>query len=141
MTFDIILDSGVHQWFHIFIHYKMITIIIVNIYHHMKLLKYYWLYSLYCILPACDLFCYWKALYPSHLFHSSVPPPATTVCFLYLLICFCFVIFAHLFCFLDSTFEWNHTAFVFHCLKFHHHNTIKVQPCYHKWYDFILFYD
>ena len=28
-------------------------------------------------------------------------------------VCFCFVLFVHLFCFLDSIYKWNHTVFVF----------------------------
>ena len=38
---------------------------------------------------------------------------APTSLFSVLWVCFCFLMFVHLFCFLDSTYKWNHIAFVF----------------------------
>ena len=57
LAYNVILVSGVQQWFAIFMRYEMITIIyLVAICHHSKLLWYYWLYSLSCTLHPCDLF-------------------------------------------------------------------------------------
>ena len=44
---------------------------------------------------------------------QSSPPGQALVCSLYLWVCFSFVMFAHLFCFLDFTYKWKHTVFVF----------------------------
>ena len=45
------------QWFDNDIHHEMlITISVVTICHHTKLLQYHWLYSLCYILYPCDLF-------------------------------------------------------------------------------------
>jgi len=46
----------------------------------------------------------------------------------------------HLFCFLDSTYEWNHMVLVpLSPTHFTQHNTLQVHPCFHKWQDIILF--
>ena len=45
-------------------------------------------------------------------------------------------------CFTDSTYEWDHTVFVFLCLTYvTWHDMFKVYPCCHKWQYFTLFYD
>ena len=51
----------------------------------------------------------------SHLLYSSFPPlPSdSTSFFLCIWVCFCFIMFAHLFVFLESTYKWNHTVFFF----------------------------
>ena len=55
-------------------------------------------------------------------------------------LCFCFVMFVHLFYFLDSTYKWNHMVFVFLCLTyFTWHNALQVHPCCCRWQNFILF--
>ena len=69
-------------------------------------------------IPMTHLFYNWKfvPLNLPHLFHSSPHTPPLwqpPVCSLYLWVCFCFVTFVHLFCFLDSVYKWNHTVFVF----------------------------
>ena len=44
-------------WLDIYITYKLIApISLVSIWHHIQLLQYYWLYSLYCILHVRDYF-------------------------------------------------------------------------------------
>ena len=43
--------------------------------------------------------------------HSS--PSQPPVFSLYLWLCFWLVMFVHVLCFLDSTYKWNHTGFVF----------------------------
>ena len=101
----------------------IITISLVTMCHQTKLLQYYWLYSLYCVLPPHDLFYNWKfvAFNPLHLFHPFLHPShlwQPSVCSLYLWLCFCFVTFAHLFYFLDSTYKWNHTVFIFLCMTY-----------------------
>ena len=67
------------------------------------------------------LFFNWKSVpfNPLHLFHPTPYLPALwqlLVCCLYLWVCFSFVLFVHLFCFLDSTYKWNQMVFVFLCL-------------------------
>ena len=43
--------------------------------------------------------------------------------------------------FLDSTYKWYHTVFVFLCLiYFNLHNTLQVIRCCCRWQNFILFY-
>ena len=50
---------------------------------------------------------------------------------------FCYI---HSFYFLDSTYKWYHTVFVFLCLTyFTEHNTLQVNPCCYKWQIFIFF--
>ena len=57
---------------------------------------------------VCLLIC------PVYFPHRQAPTLlATTVCTLYLWICFCFVVFIHLLCFLDPIYKWNHMGFVF----------------------------
>ena len=61
------------------------------------------------------LFCNWRfvPLNLPHQFLSSpyiLPPWQSPVCFLQLWLCFCFLIFIHLFCILDSTYKWNLTV-------------------------------
>ena len=49
-----------------------------------------------------------------HHTHFTLPPPpllVTTTLLLYLCVCFCLVWFVYLFCFLYSTYEWNHIVF------------------------------
>ena len=42
--------------------------------------------------------------------------------------------------FLDATYKWNHTIFVFLCLTYLiRHNTLKVHPCFHKCQDVLIF--
>lgn len=56
---------------------------------------------------------------PPKLLYLFLPPPnpsplwEPTVGFLYLGVCFCFVLIVHLFCFLDSICNWNNIVFVF----------------------------
>ena len=46
----------------------------------------------------------------------------------------------HLCYFLDSTYKWYHTVFVFLCLTyFTKHNILQFHPHYCKWQNFILF--
>ena len=62
---------------------------------------------------VCLLIC------PVYFPHRQAPTLlATTVCTLYLWICFCFVVFIHLLCFLDPIYKWNHMGFVFLCLSY-----------------------
>ena len=109
---------GKPQQFDIFIHYEIITTMRpATIHHHIKLLQYYWLHSL-CVhyIPLTYLFYSWKfvPLNPLRLFPLSPHTPSwqPPVCSLYLWVCFCFILFVPLFCFLDSTYKWN-MVFVF----------------------------
>jgi len=85
------------------IHYKMIIMIcLVNICHCTNILQYKWLYSSCCTFHP-HLFCSWDLvpLNLPHLFHYFLQispfwqPPV------YSMSLFCFVMFLHLFCFLD----------------------------------------
>ena len=80
--------------------------------------------------------------------HSSCPSPLLSprwwalVYSLYLWVCFCFVIFIHLFYFLDSTYKWWHTVGSV-CLSlsnyFTRHGTLQVHSCCCKGQNVILF--
>ena len=49
------------------------------------------------------------------------------------------ILFAILFCSLDSSYRWIHTIFVFHWLAyFTQHNILQFHPCCHKRYKFFL---
>ena len=68
------------------------------------------------MISQWHLFYNWKFHLP-HLVHLSPHPPPLQqlpVCSLFAWVCFCFVIFVHLFWFSDSTCRWNHTVFVCH---------------------------
>ena len=73
------------------------------------------------LIPMTHLFCKWKfvSLYLPHLFLSSPTPSLVTICL------FSVSVTLFLFCnvysfvlFLDSTFKWNDTVFVFLCLAY-----------------------
>ena len=107
---------------------------------------YYWLtpHAVH-LIPMTHLFCNCKLVPVKSPFPISlIPLPSLRqppVYFLYLWLCFCFVIFVHLFPFSDSTHEWNHIVFVFLCLNyFTSHNTLQVHPYCHKCQGFILFH-
>ena len=85
---------------------------LVTICCHTKLLQYYWLYPPYCILYPHGLIYNWKfvPLNSLHLFLSSLlhfSPLETTSLFFFLYLWIFFVLFVHLFCFIDSTYKWN----------------------------------
>ena len=85
-------------------------------------------------IPMTHLFCNWK-LIPLNLLHlflffffwysrlslhltftyfyPSLSPPfwQRPACYLCLWLCFCFVIFVHLFCFLDCIYKWKNSVF------------------------------
>ena len=66
-------------------------------------------------IPISHLFCNWKFVPLPHLFHSSPPNPPLwkpPVCSLCLWVCFCFVMFVHLFCFPYAIYKWNHIVFL-----------------------------
>ena len=93
---------------HIFIDYTPYKVIIK-----------YWLYFLCCSLHSCDLFCNWQfvsinPLDPFHLLPSLPCLWQPLVYSLYLWVYFCFVVFVHWFCFIDSSYKWK--WFVFLCL-------------------------
>ena len=100
----------------------------------------YWLCS-----PCCTTHP-WAYLTLSSLYlplpYPYIPPtPQALVCSLYLWVCFFFVIFISLLYFLDSTYKWYHTVFVFLYLTyFTWQNTLQVHPCCCKWQSFISFY-
>ena len=91
-----------------------------------------------------------------HSVTSTLPPPPflwPSVCFLelrvsyglspyiiFLTLLFHYFPYVHLFCFLNSTYEWNYMAFIFLQLTFFtSHYIFWIHPCCCKWQDFILF--
>ena len=108
------------QWFNISILFKMLTTVrLVTVCHHAKIL---------CItdsishpvhfISMTQLFCKWKPVllhlpYPFLSSPRPLPLWQPHVCSPYLWLSFHFALFVHLFCFLDSTYKWNITVFVF----------------------------
>ena len=93
-------------------------------------------------LSMNNLFCNWKfvPLNLPHLFIFSLQPafPLATTCFVLwsvTLLRFCYIC---LFCFLESTYKWNHSDTVFIFLQ--QYNTICIHPHYHKLQDFTCFF-
>ena len=127
MTCDIILVSGV-------LHNDLTPGTFWND-HHVKLLQYYWPYSLGCMLyPMADLFCNWKSvpLNPLYPFPSTSPDsPLATTCSSALWVSLHFGLLVH---FLDSMYKWDHTRI---CLF--QHNALWTRPRCHKRQDVILF--
>ena len=75
-----------------------------------------WLDSLCCKYMHVAYLLYTQYLVPLNLLLLSCPSLCLQrpgVCSLDLWVCFHFVIFLHLFYFLDSTYKWSHTVFVF----------------------------
>ena len=105
-----------------------------------------WLYSLCCTIYPYSLFILYLVVCTSQSPTPILPLPPS----LYPLIitslfsisvCFFFVIFISLFDFLDSTYKWYPTVFIFlHLTYFTKHNTLQVYPCCCKWQNLILFY-
>ena len=100
----------------------IISINLVPIWHHTKLLKYYWLYSLCCTLHTHDssvtTSLYVQILSPFSPILSTPPPPPRSGNHQSLLCIYesVSILFVHLFCFLGSTYNWNHMVFVFQSL-------------------------
>ena len=107
----IILISCVWQWFNIFIQYKN------N--HHDKFSYHLSSYKVITILLTISytlypLFYNWKfMLNPLHVVVNLLTPLLwqPQVCSLRARVCF--LMFVHLFCCLDSSYNWNHAVFVF----------------------------
>ena len=79
----------------------------------------------------------------TYFIHSPTPSTLAIASLfsLCLWVSFCFILFVHLFCFIDSTYKRNHIVFAFLCLNyFTKHNTLQVYPCCCKWKNSILFY-
>ena len=115
--------SCTRKWFNTCTNYEMIisislsSVTIENYYNIIDYISYAVHY-----IPVTYLFYNWKfqRFKLLKLFSPfSHPPPLwqPQVCFLSL--CFCFVLFAHLLCFLDSTYKRNYTIGAFLCMTFH----------------------
>ena len=95
-------------------------------------------------ISMTHLFCNWKFVplnFPLLFLSSPHSPPLwqPPVCSLYLWVSFCFVMFVHLFCFLDSTYKWSHTVFGFLWLiSLSIIPSMSIYPFCHKWQYFIL---
>ena len=105
------------QWFNISVHYKMITkISLVIICHYTKILHHYWQYTPPCTFHPCDSFILLLEVCPSwfpssfSLISLTASPHLFVLC---ICECFCSTMFAYLYCFLDSTYKWNHMLCVF----------------------------
>lgn len=89
--------------------------------NHTKLLKYYWPYTLCCILPPpAYLFSNWwfvslnSLLYYVHCIPFHFFNHLFVLCFyesVFILLCF-------LCCFLGSSHKWDHMIFVFFCVTY-----------------------
>ena len=107
------------EWFHISTYFKIITTLFTN-----TVQRYYvmidFIPRIVHFIPVTHLFCNLKFLllkFP-HLFLFSLIPLipshlAATCLFSVSVTLFCFVLFVHLFWFLDITYKWNHAVFVF----------------------------
>ena len=81
-------------------------------------------------------FTYFPTLLPSgkHMFFLSVFESVMVL------------MFAHLFCVLDSTYKQNHIVFVFLCMftlymsMFTWDNSLQVHTCCHRWQNLLLLY-
>ena len=92
--------------------------------HHSDLLQCYWLYSLCCIFHLCDSFktgILYTMIFLIYFTHPPIPLPSSSPLFvpLYLWVYFSFVMLVHLFCVLDSTYEWIIRYFSFSVWLFH----------------------
>ena len=113
------------QWLDISIHYKMITILsLVTICHHTKVLHCYWLSSPCCLYISFLWLIYFVTgslyLLVSLTYFTHLPTPLPTGNHLFVLCIYDFVsvLLCLFFCFLDSTYKWNHVVFVFLCLTY-----------------------
>ena len=107
-------------WFCISIHFKMITIVsLVTICHHTKILQNYWLFSPRWIFHAWLSYFATANLYLlislTSLSSTRVPSLLATP---FLSSISVSVLLSLFICFLDSTYKWNHTGFVFPCLTY-----------------------
>ena len=103
-------------WFDTFIHTKW------SLWCQLASVMYSY-YSIITIFPCCTIHSYslfysWKLyfLIPITSFPIGIPPP---LCQPLIVLCVyesVFVSFVHLFYFLNSTYKWDHTVFVFLCL-------------------------
>ena len=75
-----------------------------------------------------------------YCYNASLSSLITTSCSLYMRVCFFFVIFTGLLYFLESTYKWYHTIFVFFCPISLAYFPCKVHPCCCKWQNFFIFY-
>ena len=97
--------------FDISIHYKIITTVsLVTICHHAKLLQYHLISSPHCTFNPHDSFVVTESLYLLSSFNYFSTPstslPSGNHLFVFC-ICnlICFIMFVHLFCFLDSRYK------------------------------------
>lgn len=88
--------------------------------YHTKLLQHYGLYSqCYTLYPHDHLFYEWNFVphNPIHLFCPSTHSSSNLATIsLFPVFVSLFMLFIHLFCFLDSTFKWNYVVFIIPCL-------------------------
>ena len=92
------------------------TISLVTICQHTKLLQYYWLYSLSCMLYPLALFIFCNLKFASfnllHIFHPSMHPLSPFAATVFSSVSMSLFLFC-LLCVLGSTYKWSHTVFVF----------------------------
>ena len=139
LTYSILASDVQHINSTFFIPYEIITIINLALTcHHTKLL-----YIINCVpytvcyIPVSCLFFYWTFAHFNPFLCLNHPPSlsplATTKLFW---VYFCFLLFVHLFCFLDSQYKWDHMVFVFFGWLI---SLSVIHPCRLKWQDFILY--
>lgn len=109
--------ASVLHWSDIYLHYEMVAVVSrVIVCSHTKLLQYYWSVLKYILYPPWLVYFMTKVCTNSfHLFCQTLSAsfPSGTTALLSIsesLFSFCFV---YLFWFLDSTYKWDDTVFVF----------------------------
>ena len=107
-------------WFSISIHFKMITMVsLVTICHHTKILHNYWLFS-----PRCTFHAWLSCFATANLYllisltSLSSTGVSSALATTFLSSISVSVLLSLFICFLDSTYKWNHTGFVFPCLTY-----------------------
>ena len=118
------------------------TVSLVTVHHRGSLLQCDRLDSLYCVLPTCDFLYNWKfvLLDPLCLFLSSSTPSPLVTMFLYLWLCFSFILFvlfywSHIQLYVTEIIQYPSFSDWFHLAQY----SQGPSGCC-KWQEFILFY-
>ena len=132
-----------HNWLTILYHFQVYSIVIqffidytINICYTIIAGYFLELHNkLCCWLAAHTAICVSQSPTPVFSLLSSLSPLISS-----LWVCFIFLIFTSVFYFLDFTYKWGNTAFIFVRLtRFSYNNTLQVHPCCCKWQYFIIY--
>ena len=99
------------------------------------------LYSLHSMFHASDAFTLHLEVCTSwsHAPVSFSPTPLPSGSRLFVLCIYNFFLFC-LFCFLDSTYKWNHTVFVFLCMTYFTKHKLLQMAKFHFFYSWVIFH-